>query len=210
MAKAGSIDDPVWTEEPPPIARRPSVSRTKRHSWLYAAVPVVILAVGGWWLLARHAEGSGDPGGAILKELLTIKHAVPRHSSIDGLVAAEPHLTDSCTSSTPDVQVDMNFTSRESLKTVESAVASHLVAFGWSHYSNSGPAKWYDNINGQQVLANNSGYRWQKVLRQGVRAGATLQVGVPVTGWTLGMPLVWNLGAISPGVDEPKTHCGSG
>jgi hypothetical protein len=188
----------------------PSGSRTKRHRWLYAAVPVVILVVGGWWLFARRAEDSGDPHGAILKDLLTIKHAVPRHSSIDGLVAAEPHLTDSCTSSTPDVQVDMNFASRESLNAVESAVASHLVAMGWSHYSKSGPAKWYDNINGQQVLAINSIYRWQKVLPQGVRAVATLQIGVPVTGWSPGMPLVWNFGSIAPGLGEPKRHCASG
>ncbi len=152
----------------------------------------------------------GDPGGSILKELLTIKHAVPKHSPIDGLVATEPHLTDSCTSSTPDVRVDMNFMSHGSLNTVASVVAAHLRALGWSHASKSGPAEWYDTINGKQVLASNSIYRWQRKLPQGSRAGATLQVGIPVTGWTPGMPLVWNLGASSPGVDEPKRQCGSG
>ena len=152
----------------------------------------------------------GDPGGAILKELLMIKHAVPAHTAIKGLVAVEPHLTSSCTSTTPAVQVDMNFSSRESLETVESGVAAHLRTLGWSHYSKSGPGQWYDYVNGRQVLANNSIYRWQKRLPQGVRGGVTLQVGVPVKGWIPGMPLVWNLGAASPGVREPKRHCGSG
>jgi hypothetical protein len=152
----------------------------------------------------------GDPGGAILKELLMIKHAVPRHTAIKGLVAAEPHLTGSCTSTTPDVQVDMSFSSRESLERVASSVAAHLRTLGWSHYSKSGPGRWYDYVNGRQVLANNSIYRWQKRLPQGVRAGVTLQVGVPVKAWTPGMSLVWNLGAISPGVREPRRHCGSG
>ena len=152
----------------------------------------------------------GDPGGSILKELLTIKAAVPRHSPVSGLYASEPRLTDSCTSTTPDVQVDMGFTSRESLNRIEATVAARLRTKGWSHYSKSGPGRWYDEINGQQVLANNWIYRWQKVLPQGVKAGTTLQVGVPVTGWAMGRPLVWNLGSAAPGVGEPKRHCGGG
>ncbi len=104
----------------------------------------------------------------------------------------------------------MNFTSHGSLDAVESVVAAHLRALGWSHSSESGPTEWDDTINGRQVLASNSIYRWQRMLTQGSRAAVTLQVGIPVTGWTPGMPLVWNLGAISPGVDEPKRQCGSG
>jgi hypothetical protein len=103
----------------------------------------------------------------------------------------------------------MSFTSREALNSVVTEVAAKLRSMGWSHYTKSAPATWYDEINGRQVLANNSIYRWQKVLRQGVRAGTTLQVGVPVTGWAVGTPLVWNLGSSSPGVGEPKRHCGS-
>jgi hypothetical protein len=152
----------------------------------------------------------GDPGGAILKELLTIKGAVPPRLPISGAYAAEPHLTDSCTSTTPDVQVDMSFTSRESLNRVAETVGARLRARGWSHYTRTGPGQWYDVIKGRQVLANNWIYRWQKVLPQGVRAGTTLQVGIPVTGWVMGKPLVWNLGSNAPGVGEPKRHCGEG
>ena len=111
-------------------------------------------------------------------------------------------------STTPDVQVDMSFRSREPPNGVEAAVAARLRSEGWSHYSKTGPGKWYDEIDGQYVLANNWIYRWRKVLPQGVRAGATLQVSVPVTGWAMGKPLVWNLGSAAPGVGEPKRHCG--
>jgi hypothetical protein len=152
----------------------------------------------------------GDPGGSIRKELLTIKGAVPRHSPIRGVSATEPHLTESCTSTTPDVQVDMSFTSRKPLRDVEAAVAASLRSKGWSHYSKTGPGTWYDEIAGRQVLAKNWIYRWQKVLPQGVKAGTTLQVGVPVTGWVKGEPLVWNLGSAASGVGEPNRHCGQG
>ncbi len=45
------------------------------------------------------------------------------------------------------------------------------------------------------MLANHFIYRWQRRLPQGVMAGATLQVGIPVSGWTTGMLLTWNLGS---------------
>ena len=188
-----------------------------RRQWLAVAGTSVLLSSLTLCLTGVSANANagfvgppGDPGGSILKELLTIKGAVPQHALISGSFATEPHLTDSCTSTTPDVQVDMSFTSREPQSDVEAAVAAHLRSKGWSHYSKTGPGKWYDEINGHQVLANNWVYRWQKVLPQGVKAGTTLQVGVPVTGWVTGKPLVWNLGSAASGVGEPKRHCGEG
>lgn len=162
------------------------------------------------------AEGSspttapqGDPHGAILKELKMIRQAVPKTAHIQESFAAEPHLTGSCSSSTPDVQVDMNFTSHASVRDVEAMVAAHLWSQGWKHLTESGPAQWYDSIDGKQVLANHFIDRWQRRLPQGVMAGTTLQVGIPVSGWTAGMRLAWNLGSTAPGLGEHKMHCGS-
>ncbi len=104
----------------------------------------------------------------------------------------------------------MDFTSRAPLNDVEATVAARLRSQGWSHFSKTGPGTWYDEIDGRQVLAKNWIYRWQKVLPQGVRAGTTLQVGVPVTGWAKGEPLEWNIGSAAPGIGEPKRHCGGG
>jgi hypothetical protein len=152
----------------------------------------------------------GDPSGAILRELKTLRQAVPKATHSVREIALEPHLTKSCTSTIPGVQVDMSFTSRDSVERMSSLVAKSLKAIGWTHYSSSGPAQWYDIINGRQQLANNYIYRWQKHLPQGTTAGATLQVGVPTAGWIPGAPLVWNLGSSARGVDEPAMHCGSG
>jgi hypothetical protein len=81
---------------------------------------------------------------------------------------------------------------------------------GWNHPTKAGPSQWYDDVGNQQVLSNNYVFRWRKRLHQGMVVGSTLQVGVPVTGWRTGMPLVWSLGAFAPGTGEPNMHCGSG
>jgi hypothetical protein len=199
----------------PRLERVPSEGILSWRPWLVvsglsAFLTALALALTGVSASANvgSVRPTGDPGGSILKELLTIKAAVPQYSPVSGLWASEPHLTDSCTSTTPDVQVDMNFTSRESLNRIEATVAARLRTKGWSHYSKTGRGKWYDEINGRQVLANNWIYRWLKVLPQGVRAGTTLQVGVPVTGWAMGKPLVWNLGSAAPGLANRRGTAG--
>jgi hypothetical protein len=103
----------------------------------------------------------------------------------------------------------MDFTSHASMRDVEALVAARLKSQGWKHSTKSGPAQWYDSIDGKQVLANHFIYRWQRRLPQGVVAGATLQVGIPVSGSTAGMLVTWNLGSSSPGTGEPKMHCGA-
>ena len=180
-------------------------------------VAAVVLAAGIAVVIAHPWGGTkargpvGDPGGVILAELSTIKSAVPQSAQITRMLRAEPHYTGSCTSTTPDVQVaGVSFSSVADVNVVESHVAAHLRTAGWTHHTES-VGRWYDNLDGQQVLANNYVYRWQKRLTQGTTAGATLQVGVPVSGWTSGDPLVWTLGATSLGVGGPKMHCvGSG
>lgn len=176
---------------------------------LVALVAGIAVLIAHPWSGAKARGPVGDPGGVILAELSAIKGAVPPGAHITHAVRAEPHYTGSCTSTTPDVQVYMSFTSIADVNVVESQVAAHLRTAGWSHHTESG-GRWYDNIGSEQVLANNFIYRWRKRLPQGTTAGATLQVGIPVSGWNSGEPLIWNLGATSPGIGGPKMHCGSG
>jgi len=152
----------------------------------------------------------GDPGGVILRELKALRRSVPKTAHVVNEVALEPHLTGSCTSTTPDIQVDIGLTSRESVSRLSLLVGDSLRSNGWRNYSKSGPAQWYDQIDGRQQLANNYIYRWQKALPQKRTAVATLQVGVPTKGWTTGAPLNWDLGSAVRGIDEPEMHCGSG
>jgi hypothetical protein len=146
VVKVGSIDDPVWMEEPP-IASRPPVSRTKRHRWVYAAVPVVLLAVGGWWLFDGHAEESGDPGGKILNQLTPAASALPGYgttslpwsaqpsTSVPYLTKTEPRM-DSCdgmagTQGWSQVVVQGSFRWEGSHEALFVKVASGLRALGW-------------------------------------------------------------------------------
>jgi hypothetical protein len=171
-----------------------------------AGIPLMMSTIGG----AAQVGPKGDPGGRILRELKTMLQAVPRYAHDLGIMAQEPHLASSCWTTTPGIQVDESFSLRESIKEVESSVGSGLRSMGWSHPTKSGPSQWYDDIGNHQVLSNNYIFRWRKRLPQGMVVGSTLQVGVPVTGWSAGMPLVWSLGSISPGIGEPNMHCGSG
>ncbi|HEY2215200.1 MAG TPA: hypothetical protein VGH31_09105 [Acidimicrobiales bacterium] len=152
----------------------------------------------------------GDPGGVILRELKTLRLSVPTTVHVRYVLAKEPHLTRSCTSTTPDVQVDVAFTSRDAVGQLQGLVGKSLRAKGWRYYSKSGPSQWYDQIDGRQQLASNYIFRWQKVFPQRRTAVATLQVGVPSTGWVPGAPLSWDIGSAVRGIGEPAMHCGSG
>ena len=177
-----------------------------------------MLLGGASGLLAAHPWGGGrnapnpvgDPGGAILAELSTLKRAVPVDADITDIVRTEPHFTGSCGTTRSSVQVTVFFSSPTSIGGVRSDVAARLNGARWVHYSASGPDRWYDNIGGKQVLADNFIYRWRKRLRQGSTAEAALEVGVPVSGRNRREPLEWTFGAISPAVGGPVMHCGSG
>jgi hypothetical protein len=146
----------------------------------------------------------------ILRELKALRLSVPKTARVTYVLGEEPHLTRSCASTTPDVQVDIGFTSRDAVGQMQGLVGTSLRAKGWWYYSKSGPLKWYDQINGRQQLANNYIFRWQRKIPQKRTVLATLQVGVPTTGWAPGAPLSWDIGSAARGIDEPAMHCGSG
>ena len=151
----------------------------------------------------------GDPGGAILKQLNKVRRAVPSDARAVTLFGAEPHLTHQCDSTTPGVVASVWFTSNSSVSHLSNEVGAKMRAAGWTHPSHTPPGKWFDMISGHQVEANNFIFRWTRRLSDGKVAGATLQVGVPLSGWKTGDTLHWGLAAESPGVDEPKMHCGA-
>jgi hypothetical protein len=176
MVKVGSIDDPVWREEPPPTARRPSAAPRKHHRWLYAAVPVVIVAVAGWWLFARHTEGSGDPGGKILNQLTPAASALPGYgttslpwssqpsTSAPYLIKDEPR-TDSCdgmagTQGWSQVVVQGSFRWAGSHEALFAKVDSGLSTLGWH----------------QTQIPGADEAMWKKPLENGTIASATLNL----------------------------------
>jgi hypothetical protein len=200
VAKAGSIDDPVWTKEPPPIARKPSVSPTKRHRLLYAAVPIVILAVGGWWLFARHAEGSGDPRGKILNQLTPAASALPGYgttslpwssqpsTSAPYLIQSEPRI-DSCdgmagTQGWSQVVVQGSFRWDSSHEALFVRVDSGLSALGWR----------------RTQIASTDQAMWKKHLGNGTIATAMLNLS------PLGDP-IWEFVALAPPAGRPVSGC---
>src|ERR1019366_6638029 len=200
----------------PPGEAAEQLPRERRRLLLIASA--VLLLGGIAVVLAAHLWGSGtkdqvpegDPGGAILAELSMVQRAVPASAHITGVVRVEPDFNGPCRTMTPNVSAGIVFSSLISMNDVRSDVAAYLVADGWVHYTESGPSRWYDYSGGRQVLADHFIYRWQKTLPQGTTAEATLQVGVPVTGWNPREPLVWSLGATSSAVGGPVMHCGSG
>jgi hypothetical protein len=195
--------------------------RSSSPPWWGTALRCAVSSVA--WLVALNlvgfvpAEGStpakspkGDPGGIILRELASLKSAVPKSTHIVNTVEREPHLTNSCMTTTPEVQVDFVFTSHDSVARMHELIMRALETRKWTDFTASGPSRWYDTINGRQQLADNYIYRQQKRLPQGMTAVATLQVGVPTEGWQAGQRLTWDLGSAVTGIDEPKRHCGSG
>jgi hypothetical protein len=200
VAKTGSIDDPVWAEEPP-TATRPSVS-TKRHRWLYAAVSLVVLVVGGWWLLNRHGEGSGsgDPSGTILNQLAPAASALPGYgttslpwtsqpsTSKPYLIKSEPRM-DSCdgiagTQGWSEVVVQGSFRWTGSHDALFAKIDSGLSTLGWHRSQIPGT---------DQAM-------WKKRLDNGTVANASVNLS------PLGDPN-WEFVALAPPVGHAASGC---
>ncbi len=151
----------------------------------------------------------GDPGAVILSQLSAVRAAVPSNARRVRTMRHEPVFAGSCTSTQPDVTVVVMFMSSKAVSDVEGQVGGALAKAGWRKGVSSGPGKWYTEINGQKVLAENYVERWTKRLYSGQTEGATLQVGVPV-GSTPHASLQWLLGARAASMGGPVKHCGEG
>ena len=101
-----------------------------------------------------------------------------------------------------------NFASAQPVDVIQHEVGRRLAQLGWKDPTAAGPGRWYSDVGGQLVLANNYIYRWSKRLRTGVTSGATLQVPVPLNGAT--RKLIWSLGATAPAIGGPKMNCHGG
>ncbi|HMD45841.1 MAG TPA: hypothetical protein VKG43_06765 [Acidimicrobiales bacterium] len=77
---------------------RAEAPRTRPWStWLFGAalaIIVIVVALVAWWL-TRPGIGPADPGGRILRQLETVRVAVPAGAHVDDAQFDEPH-TDSC------------------------------------------------------------------------------------------------------------------
>ncbi|MGD0749494.1 MAG: hypothetical protein ABSB68_16980 [Acidimicrobiales bacterium] len=176
MAKVGMIDDSVWAEEPPPMARRASGGRTKHRRWLLVGVPVVILAVGGWWLFESHqGTGSGDPGGKIMNQLTPAATAIPGYGtaavpsvsqlppSLDAsfIIKIEPR-QDSCdgisgTQGWSQVVVQSRFRWAQGLPALTAYMEHRLETLGWT-------------AQPQPPVSLPPAQSWTKTLKNGTRA----------------------------------------
>jgi hypothetical protein len=168
--------------------------------WLSEAVSSPVSAAAG---------PPGDPHGRILAELTAaLRGAVPRPVTGVDREGSEPVITSSCDTTIPAAADRILFTSRQSVARVTAQVEGAMRRAGWGHRSTA-HGQWYAEVDGRQVLADNDIVRWTRRLPQG-RAGASLTVAVPVSGWKAGDPLHWLLADSAMGIGEPKRHCGEG
>jgi hypothetical protein len=191
MAKAGSIDDPVWMEEPPTVVSMASGARSKHHRWPFGVVPCVVLAVGGWWLFSGH-PGSGDPDGKIMNQLAPAASALPGYGtavlpwvreipqSLDAsyIMRIEPQ-QDSCdgmagTQGWSQVVVQSRFQWGRDLPALVAYVEPRLAKLGWSVVPQAQPSS---------PLNQN----WTKTLTNGTRAdlSVTQEGGTTSSVWQL-------------------------
>jgi hypothetical protein len=201
MAKAGTIDDPVWAEPGPTVVHRAPGKGTNRHPWRYvvALIIVVGLLVGGLILFTRGSS-SGDPGGRILDQLVPADSALPGYGTPSLPWRTEPSLSqpyliktepfgDSCdgrpgTQGWSDVVVQAGFSWSGTSDALIASVGSRLTALGW-----------------QQAFAPSAiEAGWRKRLDNGSTAGAMLNLDP--TG-----PPGWEFVATAPPLGKAPSGC---
>jgi hypothetical protein len=142
-----------------------SVAPPSRHRWFLTAVLLVVFAVGGVWLVIR-LQGSGDPGGEIMKQLAPAATALPGYgtsslpwasqpsTSQPYLIKTEPH-RDSCdgmagTQGWSQVVVQGSFRWSGSHDALFEKVDAGMTAIGWHQTPVRGPdeAMWKKRLVG--------------------------------------------------------------
>jgi hypothetical protein len=160
---------------------------------------LVLLALGGVWVFAR-SQGSGDPGGKILNQLVPAASALPGYgtsslpwasqpsTSLPYLTKTEPH-SDSCdgmagTQGWSQVVVQGSFRWAGSHRGLIQLVSVKLSAIGWR----------------QTAVTDPNEAIWKKRLDNGSTATATLDLS------PLGNP-DWEFVALAPPAGKPVTGC---
>jgi hypothetical protein len=199
VVKVGTIDDPVWTEVLPPLPSSGiSLTLPKSFRWLMAAVAVVLLIFGGWWLFSG-GQGSGDPGAKIMNQLtpatsslpgygsdaLPWVRAIPQSLDASYMIRIEPQ-QDSCdgrsgTQGWSQVVVQSRFQWNRGLPALITFMQSRLSKLGWSAMP-------------QPLVSYPPSQNWTKTLNNGTRAvlNVTQEGGTNSSVWQLnaiGAPL---------------------
>ncbi|MGA9077009.1 MAG: hypothetical protein WB383_01570 [Acidimicrobiales bacterium] len=176
---------------------------------------VAIIAVGaglpiGLLPMSGTASG-GDPGGAILRELLATKSAAPPGSHPRTAFAKEPEWIGSCSDETlrkgwSVVLGASSFESRLPVAEVQSYVARRLALAGWKTVAVAERrGEWY--VNG--VLSYTYLTQWTKELPQKTMASISLQTSIPVRRQQSGSSALWLIGGTANPV-PPMGFCGGG
>ena len=159
----------------------------------------MLLALGGLWLVTR-LQGSGDPGGKILNQLVPAASALPGYGTSSLPWASQPNTSrpyltktepdrDSCdgragTQGWSQVVVQGSFRWAGSHRALFDKVDSGLSAIGWR----------------QTTIADQNEAIWKKRLDNGSTATAMLDLS------PLGSP-DWEFVALAPPVGKPATGC---
>jgi hypothetical protein len=159
---------------------------------------------------------TGDPGGHIIDNLLTIRHAVPPGSSqVRVLGVQEPTWISTCSDQYLHVgwsvaQAQMSFVSSKSPQSVRQYVDNHLAAQRWRLNPDVATGQWFGPAGSStRVVMNNYVEYGKRENGTGSQATLTVNWGTPVNGYTVGQPVTWILVTSSPPV-PPIGSCSGG
>lgn len=173
--KAGVLDDPTWTKPLPQVVPHRRSSKRPISRRLVVGIAVAILVFASVLVFWVFRGGNPDPGSQILRQVASIRSAVPHGVVINYANLDEPRI-DSCdgipsTRGWSDVVAQINFNWSGSPSALVASVNQHLIDVGWVDFE-------AESNNGQP------GGAWQKRLTNRTTARAQLSVE-PLGSWTL-------------------------
>jgi len=167
----------------------------------------------------------GDPGGATMAALRTLRSGLPPGSGPVHVEAREPHWIGDCG---PGYSSDIIhkgwspltyavwFASSDSVDRVEDQVTRRLATRGWTGPVRSGPLQWYGNPSttfgarpADDTLMDNYFVDFGRgpVHVAPGTSGARLSGATPVSGYAVGQPVLWVISATAA-PHGPVGSCG--